>query len=75
VLAIIVLVAAIGIDGAGDKHVLAVALGRRKMLPEAEVGFRRLKAHKQLPILRTALQRQQQALLGDQSVVRKNLAA
>jgi putative transposase len=38
-------------------------------------GFRRLKAHKQLPILRTALQRHQQAVLGDQSVIRKNLAA
>ena len=42
---------------------------------EAEKGFRRLKAHKQLPILRTALQRHQQTLFGDQSVVRKNLAA
>jgi putative transposase len=30
---------------------------------EAEKGFRRLKAHKQLPILQTALQ----ALLGDLS--------
>jgi hypothetical protein len=38
-------------------------------------SFRRLKAHKQLPILRTALQRHQQAVLGDQSVIRKNLAA
>jgi transposase-like protein len=42
---------------------------------EAEKSFRRLKAHKQLPILRTALQRHQQAVLGDQSVIRKNLAA
>src|SRR5271169_3271518 len=35
---------------------------------EAEKGFRRLKAHKQLPILRAALRRHQQALLGDQGV-------
>jgi len=42
---------------------------------EAEKTFRRLKAYKQLPILRAALLRHQQALLGDQSVVRKNLAA
>jgi transposase-like protein len=42
---------------------------------EAEKTFRRLKAYKQLPILRAALLRHQQALLGDQSIVRKNLAA
>ncbi|WP_454635068.1 hypothetical protein [Bradyrhizobium cenepequi] len=33
---------------------------------EAEKSFRRLKAHKQLPILRAALLRRQEALLGDQ---------
>jgi transposase-like protein len=42
---------------------------------EATKGFRRLKAYKQLPILKLALHRHQQALLGDQSIVRKNLAA
>ena len=42
---------------------------------EAEKGFRRLKAHKQLPILRAALLRHQQALLGDQPIASKNLAA
>jgi putative transposase len=44
-------------------------------MQEAEKSFRRLKAHKQLPILKTALLRHRQTLLGDQSVVRKNLAA
>ena len=34
---------------------------------EAEKSFRRLKAHKQLPILKAALQRHQQALLGDRA--------
>ena len=34
-----------------------------------------LKAHKQLPILRAALLRHQQALLGDQPIASKNLAA
>jgi transposase-like protein len=42
---------------------------------EAEKSFRRLKAHKQLPILRAALLRHQQTLLGDQPVASKNLAA
>jgi len=42
---------------------------------EAEKSFRRLKAHKQLPVLRAALLRHQQTLLGDQPVGRKNLAA
>ena len=42
---------------------------------EAEKSFRRLKAHKQLPILRAALLRHQQALLSDQLVANKNLAA
>ena len=42
---------------------------------EAEKSFRRLKAHKQLPILRAALLRHQQALLGDQLIASKNLAA
>jgi ubiquinone/menaquinone biosynthesis C-methylase UbiE len=37
--------------------------------------FRRLKAHKQLPVLRAALLRHQQALLGDQPIASKNLAA
>jgi transposase-like protein len=42
---------------------------------EAEKGFRRLKACKQLPVLRAALLRHQQALLGDKLVASKNLAA
>jgi putative transposase len=42
---------------------------------EAEKSFRRLKAHKQLPILRAALLRHQQALLGDQPIASKKLAA
>ena len=42
---------------------------------EAEKSFRRLKAHKQLPILRAALLRHQQALRGDQPIGSKNLAA
>jgi hypothetical protein len=42
---------------------------------EAANSFRRLKAHKQLPVLRAALLRYQQALLGDQPIVSKNLAA
>jgi putative transposase len=41
---------------------------------EAEKGFRRLKAHKQLPLLRAALLRHQQALLGE-TIAGKNLAA
>jgi putative transposase len=41
---------------------------------EAEKSFRRLKAHKQLPILRVALLRHQQTL-GEQPIVSKNLAA
>jgi hypothetical protein len=41
---------------------------------EAEKSFRRLKAHKQLPILRAAL-RHQQTLLDNQPVGRKDLAA
>jgi transposase-like protein len=42
---------------------------------EAAKSFRRLKAHKQLPVLRAALLRHQQALLGDQPIASKNLAA
>ena len=42
---------------------------------EAEKSFRRLKAHKQLPILRAALLRHQQTLLGDKLIASKNLAA
>ena len=42
---------------------------------EAEKSFRRLKAHKQLPILRAALLRHQQALLGDKLIASKSLAA
>jgi transposase-like protein len=42
---------------------------------EAKKTFRRLKAHKQLPVLRAALLRHQQALLGDQPIASKNLAA
>jgi hypothetical protein len=34
-----------------------------------------LKAHKQLPILRAALLRHQQTLLGDKLIASKNLAA
>ena len=40
----------------------------------AEKGFRRLKAHKQLSILRAALLRYQQALPGDRPIASKNLA-
>ncbi len=42
---------------------------------ETAKSFRRLKAHKQLPVLRAALLRYQQALLGDQPIASKNLAA
>jgi putative transposase len=42
---------------------------------EAEKSFRRLKAHKQLPVLRAALPRHQQALLGDKLIASKNLVA
>jgi hypothetical protein len=42
---------------------------------EARKSFRRLKAHKQLPILRAALLLHQQALLGDQPIACKNPAA
>jgi putative transposase len=43
---------------------------------EGKKGFRRLKAYKQLPILRAALLRHhQQALLSDKLIARKNLAA
>ena len=42
---------------------------------EAKKGFRRLKAHKQLPFLRAALLRHQQAVLADQAIDRKSLAA
>jgi len=42
---------------------------------EAKKTFRRLKAHKQLPVLRVALLRHQQAFLGDQPIASKNLAA
>ena len=42
---------------------------------EAEKSFRRLKAHKQLPVLRAALRRHQQTLLGEQPIASKTLAA
>ena len=42
---------------------------------EAKKTFRRLKAHKQLPILRAALLRHQQAVLGNQAVAHRSLAA
>jgi hypothetical protein len=42
---------------------------------EAGQSFRRPKAHKQLPVLRAALLRHQQALLGDKPIARKNVAA
>ena len=42
---------------------------------EAAKSFRRLKAHKQLPALRAALLRHQRALLGDQPIASKILAA
>jgi len=42
---------------------------------EAEKTFRRLKVHKQLPILRTALLRHQQALLNEQPVTNEKVAA
>jgi len=42
---------------------------------EAEKSFRRLKAHKQLPVLRAALLHHQQALLGEQPIASKTLAA
>jgi transposase-like protein len=42
---------------------------------EAAKSFRRLKAHKQLPVLRAALLRHQQAVLGDQPIASKNPAA
>jgi len=35
---------------------------------EAEKSFRRLKAHKQLPILKAALLRHQQVLLGEELI-------
>jgi len=42
---------------------------------EAKKTFRRLKAYKQLPVLRAALLRHQQAVLGNQAVARQSLAA
>ena len=42
---------------------------------EAAKTFRRLKAHKQLPILTAALLQHQQRLLADTPIARKNLAA
>jgi hypothetical protein len=42
---------------------------------EAEKGFRRLKAHKLLPILRAALLRHQQTVVGNQPIGSKKLAA
>lgn len=42
---------------------------------EAKKSFRSLKAHKQLPILRAALLRHQQALLGGRPIASKNPAA
>ena len=42
---------------------------------EAKKSFRRLKAHKQLPVLRAALLRHQQAVLADQAITSQSLAA
>jgi putative transposase len=42
---------------------------------EAEKGFRRLKVHKQLPILRAALLLHQQELLSEKLIASKHLAA
>jgi uncharacterized protein (DUF488 family) len=42
---------------------------------EADKSFRRLKAHKQLPILKAALLRHQQPLLGVKLIASKNLAS
>lgn len=42
---------------------------------EAKKTFRRLKAHKHLPVLRAALLRHQQAVLADQAVARQSRAA
>ena len=42
---------------------------------EAKNSFRRLKAHKQLPILSAALLRHLQAVLADQAIDRQSLAA
>ncbi|MGQ0663656.1 MAG: IS256 family transposase [Pseudomonadota bacterium] len=42
---------------------------------EAKKTFRRLKAHKHLPVLKAALRRHQQALLGDPAVARLTAAA
>jgi len=42
---------------------------------EAAKTFRRLKAHKQPPILTAALLQHQQRLLADTPIARKNLAA
>jgi len=42
---------------------------------EAKKGFRRLKAHKQLPILRVALLRHEQAVLADQAIDRQSRVA
>ena len=42
---------------------------------EAKKSFRRLKAHKQLPVLRAALLRHQQAALADQAIDRQSRAA
>ena len=42
---------------------------------EANRTFRRLKAHKQLPALRSALQRHQHRLIGDTPVASRSAAA
>jgi hypothetical protein len=42
---------------------------------EAKKSFRRLKAHKQLPLLRAALLRHQQTALADQAIDRQSRAA
>ena len=42
---------------------------------EAANSFRCSNVHKQLPVLRAALLRHQQALLGNQPIASKNLAA
>ena len=42
---------------------------------EAQKSFRRLKAHKQLPVLRTALMVHQQELLSEKLIASKHLAA
>jgi hypothetical protein len=53
---------------------MALRRTRTAML-EAANSFRRSNVQKQLPVLRAALLRHQQALLGNQPIASKNLAA